>query len=159
MRACWPKRLKEERERERERENEHVRVGERERERTPARWLLFLCFFLPLGLPYVNWASQECCFFCLRSSLWSSDLPLFYFCGLFPSLSFSHCHSGLLFPILTTNNMVAPHIINCLAHFVSVQINKLHAVTVQQRYIKPPDHRKYHSSLDGHHYKASEAWY
>ena len=30
------------------------------------------------------------------------DLPLFYFCGLFPSLSFSHCHFGLLFPILTT---------------------------------------------------------
>ena len=24
---------------------------------------LFICFFLPLGLPYVNWASQECCFF------------------------------------------------------------------------------------------------
>ena len=37
-----------------------------------------------------------------RSLLWSSDLPLLYFCGLFPSLSFSHHHSGLLFPILTT---------------------------------------------------------
>ena len=35
-----------------------------------------------LGLPYVNWASQECCLFCLRSSLRSSDLPLFYFHGL-----------------------------------------------------------------------------
>ena len=61
---------------------------------------LFICFFLlPLGLPYVNWASQVCY---LRSSLWSSDLPLLYFHGLFPSLSFSHRHSGLLFPILTT---------------------------------------------------------
>ena len=30
------------------------------------------------------------------------DLPLFYYCGLFLSLSFSHCHFGLLFPILTT---------------------------------------------------------
>ena len=29
------------------------------------------------------------------------DLPLFYFLGLFPSLSFSHHHLGLLFPILT----------------------------------------------------------
>ena len=28
-------------------------------------------FFLPLGLPYVNWASQGCCLFHLRSSLWS----------------------------------------------------------------------------------------
>ena len=56
----------------------------------------------PLGLPCVNWASQEGCLFSLRSSLWSSDLRLFYFCRLFPTLSFSHCHFGLLFPILTT---------------------------------------------------------
>ena len=32
----------------------------------------------------------------------SSDLPLFYFHGLFSSLSFSHRHFGLLFLILTT---------------------------------------------------------
>lgn len=72
------------------------------RETPPALWLLFFSFFLPLGLPYVNWASQECCWFYPRSSLWSSDLPLFCFCGLFPSLSFIHRHSGLFFPILTT---------------------------------------------------------
>ena len=60
-------------------------------ERLLALWLLFLCFFLlPLGLPYVNWASQECCLFYLRSSLWSWDLPLFYFHGCFLFLSFSH---------------------------------------------------------------------
>ena len=59
---------------------------------------LFICFFLPLGLPYVNWASQECCFF-LPEVLGPSFL---YLRGLFPSLSFSHHHSGLLFPILTT---------------------------------------------------------
>ena len=63
---------------------------------------LFICFSLPLGLPYVNWASQECYLFYLRSSLRSSDLPLLYFHRLFPSLSFSHLHSGLLFPILAT---------------------------------------------------------
>ena len=28
----------------------------------------------------------ECCLFSLRSSLWSPELPLFYFRGLFPSL-------------------------------------------------------------------------
>ena len=61
---------------------------------------LFICFFLSLGLPYVNWASQECLFY-LRSSLRSLNLLLYYFHGLFPSLSFSHRHSGLLFPILT----------------------------------------------------------
>ena len=64
---------------------------------------LFICFFLlPLSLTYINWASQESCLFYLRFSLQSSDLPLFYFCGLFPSLSFSHHHSWLLFPILAT---------------------------------------------------------
>ena len=87
--------------RRREREWERTRV--RGRERPLALWLLFLYDFLfPLGLPYINWASQECWLFYLRSSLQSSDLPLFYFCRLFPSLSFSHRHSGLLFPILTT---------------------------------------------------------
>ena len=34
----------------------------------------------------------------------SFDLPLFYFRGLFPSLSFSHRHFGLLFPILPGNS-------------------------------------------------------
>ena len=65
--------------------------------------LLFLCFFsLLLGLPHVNWASPECCLFYLRSSLRSSDLPMFYFGRLFPPLSFSHHHFGLPFRILTT---------------------------------------------------------
>ena len=78
-------------------------VGERQRARESSSPLAILfMFFLPLGLTYVNWVSQECCLFYLRSSLWSSDLPLFYFCGLFSSLSFSHRHSGLHFLILTT---------------------------------------------------------
>ena len=80
-------------------------AGERESE----LWLLFLLVFLSLGLSYVNWASQECCLFYLRSSLRSSDLPLFYFRGLFPSLSFSHRHFGLLFPILTTSQVYPRH--------------------------------------------------
>ena len=66
----------------------------------------FICFFLPLGLPYVNWASPGM-LFVLPEVLTlvlgpSFDLLLFYFRGLFPSLSFSHCRSGLLFSILTT---------------------------------------------------------
>ena len=59
-------------------------------------------FLLPLNLPCVNWSSQESCLFHLRSSLGSSGLPVFYFHRLAPSLSFSHCHFGLLFHILTT---------------------------------------------------------
>ena len=60
--------------------------------------LLSLFSFFPLSLPCVNSATQEGCLFYLRSSL----LCLFYFRRLFPSLSFSHRHFGLLFPILTT---------------------------------------------------------
>ena len=89
--------------------HQEKRVGERaseqgrERETPGSLAPLFICFFfLSLGLPYENWASQECCLFYLRSSLRSLDLPLFYFRGLFPSLSFSHRHSGPPFPILTT---------------------------------------------------------
>ena len=89
VRACQPKDAK---------RRVPQRVGERENE----LWLLFLYVFLSLGLSYVNWASQECCLFYLRSSLRSLDLPLFYFRRLFSSLPFSHRHSGLLFPSLTT---------------------------------------------------------
>ena len=60
--------------------------------------LLSLFSFFPLSLPCVNSATQEGCLFYLRSSL----LWLVYFRRLFPSLSFSHRHFGLLFPILTT---------------------------------------------------------
>ena len=62
----------------------------------------------PSCLPYVNWASQEGWFFflvffspeiltlVLRFSCFS------IFADVFLSFSFSHCHFGLLFPILTT---------------------------------------------------------
>ena len=43
---------------------------------------LFLCSFLTLGLPYVNWASQECCLFYPRSSLRSLDFLCSSFAGL-----------------------------------------------------------------------------
>ena len=84
------------------------RERERERERAPAHGReapgplapLFMSS-PPPGLPYVNWASQGCRFFSPKSSLWSLDLPLFYFRRLSLSLSLSHHHSGLLFPILT----------------------------------------------------------
>ena len=93
-RACQPKDVK---------RREWGNVPAQESERPPSLLApLFICFFLSLGLPYVNWASQECCLFYLRSLLQSSDIPLLYFRRLFPSLSFSHRYSGLLFPILTT---------------------------------------------------------
>ena len=77
--------------------------GPTQKKRGAQFWLLFYIFFLlPLSLPYVTWASQEGCLFHLRFSLWSLDFLLFHFCGLFLSLSFSHHHFGLLFPILTT---------------------------------------------------------
>ena len=58
-------------------------TGERESPLAP----LFICFSLPLGLPYANWASQECRLFYLMSSLWSSDLPLTFLCSVFMGFS------------------------------------------------------------------------
>ena len=57
-------------------------AGERERASFGSSFYVFFS----LCLSYVNWASQECCLFYLRSSLRSSDLLLFYFLGLFPCL-------------------------------------------------------------------------
>ena len=73
-------------------------------EKPPAQfWLLFLYASSPPPEPALcKLDSQEGCLFSLRFSLLSSDLPLFCFCWLLPSLSFSHHHYGLFFPILTT---------------------------------------------------------
>ena len=83
------------------REKERMHAGEKEREKE--LWLLLLCVFPSTwACPMQIELSQECCLFYLKSSLWSSDLLLSYFYGLFPSLSFSHRHFGLRFPILPT---------------------------------------------------------
>ena len=55
-------------------------------ERESWLWLLYLYVSLSLGLSYVNWASQECCLFYLRSSLRPQTF-FFHFPGLFPALS------------------------------------------------------------------------
>ena len=67
--------------------------------------LLCVCLLPTLSLPYANWASQEEGVFVCEN--WSSHSSLqIFFCSIFAgfslSLSFSHCHFGLLFPILTT---------------------------------------------------------
>ena len=68
----------EEREREREREREKGRAhacGEKQREKV--LWLLLLYIFSSTwACPVQIGLSQECCLFYLKSSLWSSDLPL-----------------------------------------------------------------------------------
>ena len=80
----------------REEKSAPVRGGEKERPLAP---LFYMSPPTPTPrLPYINWASQGCCLVLTRSL----HLPLSYFHGLFSSLSFSHCHSGRLFPILTT---------------------------------------------------------
>ena len=96
----------------------HPQVGgvgstQKTQKRSPAPSILAPLLLL-LGLPCVNWACQEGSLFYLRSSLWSSDLPLFYFHGLSPALSFSHCHSGLIFPILTAE---------CIHTYISFWVN------------------------------------
>ena len=60
-------------ERERKRERKSTRMWEREK----VLWLLLLYVFAsPWACPLQIGLSQECCFFYLKSSLWSSDLPL-----------------------------------------------------------------------------------
>ena len=105
MRACQLKDLKgrewrslweRERKREKEKEKEHTHVGEKERESTRTRerrererastykgekervlWLLLLYIFASTwACPMQIGLSQECCSFYLKSSLWSSDLPV-----------------------------------------------------------------------------------
>ena len=63
----------------------------------------YMFFLLPLSLPCVNWASQEDCLLHLRFSLWSSDLPLFYFCRLFPFFVFQSLLFWTPFPTLLPN--------------------------------------------------------
>ena len=71
-----------------------------ERERPLALWLLFLHVFSPPPEAAVCKLGQPGGLFVLPEVL--TLVPLFYFHRLFPSLSFSPRHSGLLFPILTT---------------------------------------------------------
>jgi len=61
--------------REGEREKEHRHAGEKVSEKV--LWLLLLYVFSSAwACPMQIGLSQECCLFCLKSSLWSSDLPL-----------------------------------------------------------------------------------
>ena len=111
VRACQPKDLKERewrstwgRGREREGERKSTRRWEREKKRERERFgsSFYMFFSSTWACPMQIGLSQECRLFYLKSSLWSLDLLLFFFHGLFPSLSFSHCYFGLLFPILPT---------------------------------------------------------
>ena len=66
-----------EREGERKREREKERTHAEEKEREKALWLLLLYVFPSTwACPMQIGLSQEGCLFYLKSSLWSSDLPL-----------------------------------------------------------------------------------
>ena len=59
-------------------------MGEREK----VLWLLLLYVFSSTwACPMQIGLSQECCLFYLKSSLWSSDLPLTFLCSLFVGFS------------------------------------------------------------------------
>ena len=81
-----------EREREREGETERERKSARmhagEKEREKALWLLLLYVFSSTwAFPMQIGLNQECCLFYLKSSLWSSDLPLTFLCSIFTGFS------------------------------------------------------------------------
>ena len=72
------------RERKGERERQRTHAGEKERE----SWLLLLYVFASTwACPMQIGLSQECCFFYLKSSLWSSELPCFLATATLNSIS------------------------------------------------------------------------
>ena len=89
----------------REGERKTLSMQERERRERKCLALPFICF-LPPGPALCKLGSARSAAVLpevLTPVLGPSfHLPLFYFHRLFPSLSFSHCHFGLFFPILTT---------------------------------------------------------
>ena len=69
-----------------EREKEWMHTGEKEREKV--LWLLLLYVFSSTwSCPMQIGLSQECCLFCLKSSLWSSDLPCLLATAILDSFS------------------------------------------------------------------------
>ena len=105
VRACQPKDLKRRVEKHTgEGERAHARTRERKSEK--ALWLLFLYVYSSTwSCPKHIGLSQECCLFYLKSSLWSSDLPLTFLCSIFVGFSLPCLLATTIldsFPILTT---------------------------------------------------------
>ena len=85
--------------REREREKSaHMHAGDRVREK--ALWLLLLYVFSSTwACPMQIGLSQECCLFCLfclKSSLWSSDLPCLLATTILDSFSLFYLPSRII---------------------------------------------------------------
>ena len=57
------------------------------REREPFGSSFYMFFPSPWACPMQIGLSQECCLFYLKSSLWSSDLPLTFLCSIFAGSS------------------------------------------------------------------------
>ena len=75
-----------EREREREREKS-ARTRERESVRKRFGSSFYMFFSSTWACPMQIGLSQECCLFCLKSSLWSSDLPCLLATAILDSFS------------------------------------------------------------------------
>ena len=76
-----------ERESERGRERERVHARGREREQESALAPPFMFFSSTWACPMQIGLSQECCLFCLKSSLWSSDLTCLLATAILDSIS------------------------------------------------------------------------
>ena len=74
------------RERERERQKS-ARTRERESERKRFGSYFYMFFSSTWACPMQIGLSQECCLFCLKSSLWSSDLPCLFATAILDSFS------------------------------------------------------------------------
>ena len=72
----------------RKKERDRVRACTQERVREKALWLLLLYVFSSTwACPMQIGLSQECCLFCLKSSLWSLNLPCLLATAILDSFS------------------------------------------------------------------------
>ena len=88
---------------ERERERERARMHAGERVHQKALWLLLLYVFSSTwACPVQIGLSQECylfCLFCLKSSLWSSDLPCLLATAILDSFSLFCLPNTTIYPL------------------------------------------------------------
>ena len=133
MRACQPEESKRrewrsmqgrERESERGRERERAHPCRREKEREKVLWLLLLYVFSSTwACPMQIGLSQECCFLYLKSSLWSSDLPLTFLCSIFVGFSLPCLLATTIldsFPLFYLPNRLNPWLLHSQAYSLTI---------------------------------------
>ena len=123
-------------------------MGEKESEKV--LWLLLLYVFSSTwACPMQIGLSQECCLFYLKSSLWSSDLPLTFLCSIFAGFSLP-CLLPPPFwtPFPYSTYLTVPHIFAFVVKIFKSLMNTLPCFLLTQDYsVRGPSHPSDHFPL------------